>query len=562
LPIGARSLRRAPLAQTRPAPASTLLNPGSGTAITKVMQDSTQVSSIDRELLADFEREVWTRMPHRAEDGGEGVVNATPLVELTQVLKEAAADEYGIDLAAGAFRVFGKFEAGLLGGSLKARPAVQILRDAIASGRLRRGQTIFEATSGNFGVGLGQMSRLGVPVVALVSRKLQQGVLDELRRSGVRMVDLDVDVCPAPGIRMDPNLLVAKIVTENMRERFREMGFDLGPFDVSRQRFEELLAGQDVINLAKALAEAYGGFCPAQYENALNVAAHETVTGPEIEQQLRRDFGLSLGDVGVVCAFGTGGTSMGLGRFVEKRYGRKAVHVIFPREGQDVAGIRTRAKASGLPFYAPEAYAGQHDVDFQQARRLLAYLVKRKGLDLGESGALALYAVVQMANFGVQGGFVVMLADGISKYAGTLELAGEDELEGRLEVTVEQARAHLGDYGAVIWTHPGYAPNDDGMRVVAAALDGGAGSVPLEVAGATDVAQVVTTRQIPAGLMRMVQQRPGRGVLLVCMAGSTSLRLAQTLSEKGIRAQSLKGGIAGLAQGSGRPLPALVRPAS
>ncbi|MGA2665032.1 MAG: pyridoxal-phosphate dependent enzyme [Nitrososphaerales archaeon] len=521
------------------------------------MQGSARVSSVDRELLADFEREVWARTPRLSEGGGE-VVDPTPLVELTQVLKEAAADEYGLDITGSPFRVFGKLESGLLGGSVKTRPAVQILRDAIATGRLRRGQTIFEATSGNFGIALGQMARLGTPVVALVSRKLQEGVLEELEKSGVRTVNLDVDVCPAPGVKMDPNMRVARIVAESMRERFREMGFDLGPFDAARPRFEELLAGQDVINLAKALAEAYGGFCPAQYENELNVGAHESVTGPEMDQQLRQGFGLSLGDLGVVCAFGTGGTSTGLSRFIERRYdGRKAVHVVFPREGQDVAGIRTRGKAAGLPFYRPEAYAGQHDVDFQQARRLLAYLARRKGLDIGESSALALYAVIQMVNFGVQSGFVVILADGISKYERSLEQASADELEGKLEVTLEQAKAHLGDYGVVIWTHPGYIPTEEGKRVISAALGGRA----LEVAGAMDVARAVTTRQVPAALMRMAQERPGR-VLLVCMSGNTSVRMAQTLSEGGVRAQSLKGGISALAQQSGRPLPALVRPAA
>ena len=42
---------------------------------------------------------------------------------------------------------------------------------------IEKEQTIIEATSGNFGIALGQMSKLGVTVVSLVSRKLQEGVL-------------------------------------------------------------------------------------------------------------------------------------------------------------------------------------------------------------------------------------------------------------------------------------------------------------------------------------------------------------------------------------------------
>ena len=80
-----------------------------------------------------------------------------------------------------------------------------------------------------------------------------------------------------------------------------------------------------------------------------------------------------------------------------------------------MAGIRTKDKASGLKLYQPEIYEGQHEVDFEQAKPLLKYFVD-KGHDIGESSALALYAVIQMANFGGGGRFVVIIADGIQKY--------------------------------------------------------------------------------------------------------------------------------------------------
>ena len=520
------------------------------------LQDSGQPSSVDQGLLDDFDREIWRNVPH--EEGGR-IVRSSPLVDITQSIKDCAKEEYDLDLSSGEFVVFGKFEAELMGGSVKMRPAVQIIRHAIASGKLRRGQVVFEATSGNFGIALGRLAKLGVQVVALVSRKLQEGVLEELERSGVRTVNLDVDICPAPGIQMDPNLLVAKIVATGIRERFQEIGMDTRPFDESRARVEELLAMQDVISLAKVLADSYGGFCPAQYENELNPLAHERVTGPELEQQLS-EIGRTMGDFNIICAFGTGGTSTGLSRFVQGKYGKKAVHVVFPQEGQDVAGIRTRAKAAGLAFYQPEAYAGQHDVDFQQAKRLLSFLARKRELDLGESSALALYAVLQMVNFGVPGNYLVILADGIEKYERSLEPVKED-IEGKLEVTLEQAKSHLNEYGAIVWTHPGYAPNEEGAKLVVSALDGGKDGAKLEIASAADVARAVGTRQVPPGLMHMVENQQGR-VLLVCMSGNTSLKVATLLKEKGIRSQSLTGGITNLASESGRPVGALVRPAS
>ena len=50
-------------------------------------------------------------------------------------------------------------------------------------------------------------------------------------------------------------------------------------------------------------------------------------------------------------------------------------------------------------------------------------------------------------------------------------------------------------------------------------------------------------------------------MLLVCMSGNTSLRAAQALDSKGIKSQSLTGGITKLAQVSHKPLPNLVKPA-
>src|SRR5713101_4107249 len=237
------------------------------------MQEPVKVAAgaVDMELLRAFEEEILGKVPHVE---GRGILNATPLVDLTQAMKDCASEEYGLDLSRRDFQVFGKLEAPLLGGSVKSRAAAQIVHEAIKSGKLRRGMVVFEATSGNFGIALGLLGSLGIKVVVLVSRRLQEGVLEELDRSNVKTVDLDVDVCPAPGMQMDPNMLLAKVVATNMRERFSEIGLDLGVFDASRPSVEELLARQDVINLAKLFAEVYKGFCPEQYDNEQNVNAH------------------------------------------------------------------------------------------------------------------------------------------------------------------------------------------------------------------------------------------------------------------------------------------------
>ena len=92
---------------------------------------------------------------------------------------------------------------------------------------------------------------------------------------------------------------------------------------------EKLLAAEDIINLAKLISKIYGCFCPEQYDNELNIEAHRTITAVEIDQQLHEN-GDSLEDYRILCSFGTGGTSGGLSKYMNEKYGKKSIHVVFP----------------------------------------------------------------------------------------------------------------------------------------------------------------------------------------------------------------------------------------
>src|SRR5437867_1548071 len=252
------------------------------------MQGSTAQSRADEALLKRFMDEIKNRIPFVVEkDGKKVIVNPTPLEDLTAPLIKCARVEYGLEIPGKSVKVFGKFDSRIAGGSVKVRPAIEIIEDAIVSGKLRTGQTVFEATSGNFGIALGMLERIGINVIFLVSRKLQSGVLDELNKNSAKTVNLDIDICPAPGLAMDQNLVIAKATASNVRGQLLDLGLEGARFDKSRAEIEALLARQDVINLAKLLAKIYGGFCTEQYDNELNVKSHETVTAPEIDQQLK-----------------------------------------------------------------------------------------------------------------------------------------------------------------------------------------------------------------------------------------------------------------------------------
>ena len=516
----------------------------------------TKGSNIDNILLGKFQQEIWSKVPHLEEKQGETkVVNTTPLIDITEDLKECAKNVYNLNFADVDLKVFGKFDSKLLTGSIKVRPAVHIIHDAIITGKLRSGQTIIEATSGNFGIALGQLSKLGLSVVALVSRRLQEGVFEELRNENIRIMDLDMDVCPAPGMKDSPNILAAKATAANIRSQLSELGFDPTIFDKASDEIQSLLASQDIINLAKFLAKIYDCFCPQQYDNELNIDVHRTVTAPEIDQQLHEK-GNSLADYKIVCTFGTGGTSGGLSRYVSKKYGKKSLHIVFPPAGQDVAGIRTKDKASGLTLYEPETYAGQHEVDFEQAKLLLKFFVD-KGHDIGESSALALYAVIQMANFGGGGKFVVIVADGIQKYKKNLKDMAKKQIQ--TQVSLQEAISNIDDYDRIIWIHTQYTPREEGIELIAKSL--GVDKTKISVPKAKTVEQLLATRQIPEDLSKDLQGSKGKS-LLVCMAGNTSLMGVKVLAGQGIVTESLVGGITELPQGKGRQLSELIKEAS
>lgn len=514
------------------------------------MESNTKNDSI---LLEHFQREIWSKVPHL---DGIKVVNATPLIDITKDLKECARKEFGLNLNDKELQIFGKFDSNLLAGSIKVRPAVHIIHDAIVTGKLSSGQKIFEATSGNFGIALGQLSKLGLDVITLVSRKLQEGVFEELRNEKIRIINLDMDICPAPGMKDSPNILAAKATAANIRSQLSELGFDPVVFDKASSEIQSLLASQDIINLAKILAKIYNCFCPEQYDNELNIDVHRTVTGAEIDQQLHEK-GNSLKDFRIVCTFGTGGTSGGLSRYLSEKYEKKSVHVVFPLGDQDVAGIRTKNKASGLKFYEPELYAGQHEVDFEQAKKLLKFFVD-KGHDIGESSALALYAILQMVNFGGFGEkFVVIVADGIQKYKKNLEAIGKKQ--NRIQVSLQEAISNIGDYDKIIWVHTQYTPREEGVELIAKSL--GVDKSKITVPKARDVEQLLATQQIPEELNKVLEGSKGKS-LLVCMAGNTSLMAVRVLASKGIATESLTGGISTLSQGKGKQISELIRVAT
>src|SRR5271157_5216272 len=181
--------------------------------------------------------------------------------------------------------IFAKSEQMNLTGSIKDRMALHIVRKAYAEGRLHPGDTIVEATSGNTGIAFAAVGRaLGHPVTIFMPNWMSRERMDLIHSLGASIVP----VTKAQG------------------------GF-LGSIRLA----EKLAAQRD------------DAFLPRQFSNSANVEAHEQTTGPELYWQLKYE-GLTAD--AFVAGVGTGGTVMGVGRFLRAAHSSTRVYPMEPAE--------------------------------------------------------------------------------------------------------------------------------------------------------------------------------------------------------------------------------------
>lgn len=186
--------------------------------------------------------------------------------------------------------IYAKCEQLNLTGSIKDRMALHILKEAYRTGQLHPGDTIVEATSGNTGISFAAIGRaLGHPVKIYMPDWMSRERQGLIRSYGAEIV------------------LVSA-----------EQGGFLG----SIRRSEEFAATRSDV------------FLPRQFSNSANTEAHETTTGPEIWAQLES---AGLQPDAFVAGVGTGGTVMGVGRYLRARNPAIKIHPVEPAESPTIS---------------------------------------------------------------------------------------------------------------------------------------------------------------------------------------------------------------------------------
>lgn len=265
--------------------------------------------------------------------------------------------------------IFAKLEGNNPGGSVKDRIAFSMIRDAEQAGRIKKGDTILEATSGNTGIGL-----------AMVGAALRYKVV----------------------------LVMPECVSLERRKILEALGAELILSPGNR--------GTDgAIKLARRmLEESRGGyFMPNQFDNPANIQAHYDTTGPEIIEQTK-------GAVDVfVAGMGTTGTLMGAGRRLREFNRKIRVVGVEPILGHKVQGLKNMKESIVPKIFDPsfpDEIVNVNDEDAFQTTRRLAL---EEGIFVGMSSGAAVCGALRMAERINQGTIVAVLPDRGDRYLST-----------------------------------------------------------------------------------------------------------------------------------------------
>jgi len=285
-------------------------------------------------------------------------IGNTPLIELQH-----------LDAQFPRIRILAKLEGSNPGGSVKDRPALFMIREAIREGALTPEKTILEPTSGNTGIAL-----------AMIGSAM-----------GYR-VTLCMPECVSSERRHTLEAYGAEIILTSPKEKT-----------------------DGAIRVARAMVAEHPGryFMPDQFSNPHNPQAHYETTGPEILAQAE-------GNVDAfVAGMGTGGTLMGMSRFLREHSPHTRVVGIEPPSGHTIQGLKNMDESMVPEIYDPSMLDEKLTVFDAEAFDTARRLATEEGLLVGMSSGAAVAGALQYADTMKRGTIVVLLPDRGDRYLST-----------------------------------------------------------------------------------------------------------------------------------------------
>ncbi len=285
----------------------------------------------------------------------ESQIGNTPLVKLARLPGDTSNT------------VLVKLEGNNPAGSVKDRPAYNMILQAQLRGDIRPGDTLIEATSGNTGIALAM-------------------------------------VCAVKGY----NLIL--IMPENMSAERRA---SMSAYGAQLILVTEEQGMEGARDLAQRMSREGKGKVLDQFANPDNPNAHYLHTGPEIWRDTRGSV------THFVSSMGTTGTIMGVSRYLKEQNPAVTIVGLQPQEGSRIPGIRRWPQAYLPAIFDASRVDKVMDIDQRDAENTMRALAKEEGIFCGVSSGGSVFAALELSKSLQNAVIVAIVCDRGDRYLST-----------------------------------------------------------------------------------------------------------------------------------------------
>ena len=297
-----------------------------------------------------------TPMPYKTI---EDTIGNTPLVQLVRVLDDEIRSRNNVVLA--------KLEGNNPAGSVKDRPALSMIKKAEARGRIKPGDTLIEATSGNTGIALAMAAAIrGYKMVLLMPEDLSVE-----RRQSMAAYGAEIVMTPVKG-----GMEYARDLAEQMQRDGRGIILD-------------------------------------QFANPDNPVAHYEATGPEIWRDTEGRV------THFVSSMGTTGTIMGVSRYLKEQKPTIEIIGAQPEDGSRIPGIRKWPEAYLPAIFDRTRIDRTENVSQAAAEAMARRLASVEGIFCGISSGGACEVALRVARQVENATIVFIVCDRGDRYLST-----------------------------------------------------------------------------------------------------------------------------------------------